>query len=70
MSVHLVLCWNWNVNGSKNNNEFTIIGAFSNQEDANFYCDKLQEKHLNLENSGTFYWVETHELDKVMVGEK
>jgi hypothetical protein len=69
MNVHLVLSWNWDVNCSKGDNEFSVVGAFSNEEDANFYCDRLQEKYLTSQNPGPFYWVEIHEMDKMMVGE-
>ena len=70
MNVHLILCWDWGLNDSEDDNEFAVIGAFSNEEDANFYCDKLQEKQLTSEKPGSFYWVETHTLDKMMVGEE
>jgi len=73
MNVHLVLCWKWNtdsiIDGDKEQTDFKVLGAFSDEETANTYCDELQYKAFSNTSPGLFYWVETHEMNAIMIGE-
>lgn len=68
MNVHVILRWDWEVE-SKMDSDFTILGVFSDEETAQFHLDSLQREALLKERAGCFYWIETHEINKMMVGE-
>lgn len=67
MNVHMILRWDWTID-SKMESDFTILGVFSDMEIAKFHLDKFQQDALIRETTGSFYWVETHEVDKILKG--
>lgn len=69
MNVHVILRWNWEVE-SKMDSDFTILGVFSDEETARFELEKLQTEVLLNGITGSFHWIETHEVDKLLVGER
>ena len=68
MNAHVILRWNWEVE-SKMDSEFTILGVFLDKGTAQFHLDEFQRDSLIRQVTGSFYWIETHETDKVLTGE-
>jgi hypothetical protein len=68
MNAHVILRWDWEVE-SKVDADFTIIGIFSDIEEAQFHLDTLQRNALLRQVTGSFYWIETHEVNKILTGE-
>jgi hypothetical protein len=69
MNVHVILRWDWEVE-SKMDSDFTILGIFSDKETAQFHLDEFQRDALIRQVTGSFYWIETHEVDRVLTGER
>lgn len=67
MNVHVILRWDWDVE-SKVDSDFTILCIFSDIETAQFHLDELQREALLKGVTNSFYWIETHEVDKMLIG--
>lgn len=68
MNVHVILRWDWNVESTVDS-DFTILGLFSDVDTAQFHLERLQREALLKGVTCSFYWIETHEIDKISVGD-
>lgn len=68
MNVHVILRWDWTVESTVDS-DFAVLGVFSDIETAQFQLDELQREALLKAVTTSFYWIETHEVDKILVGD-
>lgn len=69
MNVHVILRWDWTAESTVDS-EFAVLGVFSDLETAQFQLDELQREALLKGVTTSFYWIETHEVDKILVGDR